>query len=119
MEHVTEERQVGLADYTADHFLPLVGETLVFERPNDGTAPVTEPARMKVLEVKRGPQSPAVRREPFSVLFVMKDQPELGAGLHRLIQAGLEPADLLITRVTVPKYQAIDPAGMYYEVVFG
>lgn len=110
---------MGLADLTADLFTPLVGQTIVFERPPEPDASATEPARMKLLDVSRSAKSPAVRREPFSLLFVMKDQRPLGMGLHRLLHPSFEPADLLVSRVTAPKYEAIDPAGMYYEAVFG
>jgi Domain of unknown function (DUF6916) len=119
MSDTKEMGLVGLADFTADLFAPFTGQTLVFERPSAPDAPAAEPARMLLLEVKRGSPIPGFRRQPFSLLFVMKDQAPLGAGLHRLIHPGIEPSELLVSRVTVPKYQAQDPKGMYYEAVFG
>ena len=119
MSNSTGPEVVRLADFTAEVFEALVGQTLVFERPpSPGPAPA-EPVRMQLLEVRRGHAAPPPLRQPFSLLLVMKDQPPLGMGLHRLIRAGLEPAELLISRVTVPHYQIKDPAGMYYELVFG
>src|SRR5215470_7950613 len=91
MENIAEKGKVGLADFTADMFEPLVGQTLIFERPDSSDTPTLEPVRMKLLEVKRNPKSPAVRREPFSLLFVMKDQPPLGKGLHGLAHPYFEP----------------------------
>ena len=119
MGNVAEEQLVGLADVTASLFEPYLGQTMVFERLVDADGTVSEPAHMTLLEVRRGIKSPAMRREPFSLLFAMKDQSPLGSGLHRLVHLGCEPADLLVSRVNVPKYQAIDPTRMYYEVVFG
>jgi hypothetical protein len=110
---------VSLADFAAEVFEPLVGQTLVFERSSsEGQAPA-EPARMQLLEVHRGHPAPPPLRQPFSLLLMMKDQPPLSMALHRLIHDGLEPAELLISRVTVPHHQVKDPAGMYYELVFG
>lgn len=119
MASVAATGKIGLADFAADRFEALVGQTIVFERPADSGTSAMEAASMRLLEVKRGAKSPAVRREPFSVLFAMKDQPPLGPGLHRLAHPDFEPAELLITRVMAPKYEALDPTGMYYEVVFG
>jgi hypothetical protein len=124
MGNVAEQRDislgvVGLPDFTAELFDPLLGQTVVFERPADPANISLEPARMTLLEVKRGHKSPALRREPFSLFFVLKAQPPLGVGLHRLMQPGFEPTDILVTRVTAPKYEALDPAGMFYEAVFG
>jgi hypothetical protein len=120
MNNVADQALVGLAELTADLFQPYVGQPVVFERPADSdTAEEEPPARMTLLEVHRGTPSPALRRTPFSLLFVMKDQAPLSLGLHRLMFPGCEPADLLLSRVTVPKYQAKDPTGMYYEAVFG
>lgn len=118
MEKVAEQN-VALGDFTADLFMPLIGQKLIFERPADAEVSTTEPARLELLEVKPGKKSPALRREPFSLLFVLKDQEQLGNGLHRLRQPGFEAAELLISRVTAPKYEAQDPAGMFYEAVFG
>ncbi|HTP36316.1 MAG TPA: hypothetical protein VMJ75_29280 [Candidatus Acidoferrales bacterium] len=114
-----EGKKTGLADLTAELFEPFIGQAITFERPAaNGEAPL-EPARMQLLEVKRGHNSPALRREPFSLFLVMKDQPPLGPGLHRLAHSTCESADLLVTRVTAPKYEAADPTGMFYEVIFG
>jgi hypothetical protein len=118
-EERTAEKRVALADLTVEMFVPLVGKTLVFERPAHPDASPVNAVRMKLLEAKRGVKSPAVRREPFSLLFALQDQPPLGLGLHRLLHPDFEPSDLLITRVIAPKYQAVDPEGMYYEAVFG
>lgn len=119
IEIVAEEQLVDLANFTAELFEPCIGQVFVFERPTDSGGAAVEPARMMLLEVRRGVRSPALRREPFSLFFVMKDQAPLSEELHRLVHPGCEAADLLVTRVTAPKYQAMDPAGMYYEAVFG
>jgi hypothetical protein len=115
MGNVADGQIVSVVDFTADLFEPLIGQALVFGRPGEDEAPV----RLNLLEVKRGKKSPAVRREPFSLFFVLKDQAPLGDGLHRLLQPGCEEADLLVSRVTAPRYEALDPTGMFYEAVFG
>jgi hypothetical protein len=115
---VSEQKKIGLADFTADLFEPLIGQTLEFERPEIAGS-VSEPARMTLLEVERSDQLPQMLREPFSLLLALKDQEPLGRGLHRLNLPDCEPAELFIARVTVPKYERKDPASMYYQAVFG
>jgi hypothetical protein len=119
MGAAAQQGKIGLQDFVADLFDPLVGTTLVFERPCGSEPAGQGPARMKLLEVHRGAKPLPALRQPFSLLFVVKDQPPLGTGLHRLVYPGFEPADLFISRVMAPEYQAIDPLGMYYQAVFG
>lgn len=73
---------------------------------------------MRLLQVERSRRHPGLAREPFSLLFVMHDQPPLSWGLHTLVHADFEPCDLLLSRVSVPKHEREDPNGMFYEAVF-
>lgn len=107
--------QVKLEAFSAEMFEPLVGQTLAFQA--DGH-PELPPAHMQLLEVKRGRKSPLFAREPFSLLFSLKDQPPLAECLYGLDNPQFEPAGLLISRVRVPKYERSDPEGQYYEAVF-
>ena len=97
---------VCVAQFSAALFRPHVGDTFVFERPEGGEA------RMQLLEVGGS-------ERPFSLLFVMREGQPLGWGLPRLVRAGFEPCEIFLSRVTVPRYQSADSAGMYYEAVFG
>ena len=96
---------------TADVFEARVGEEFVFE----GAAGAV---RMKLVSLTRFPRHELTDREPFSIIFVLKDQTPLGGGLHRLVHPELEPFDMFLTRVMAPRLQRDDPAGMFYEAVF-
>ena len=102
-----------LDQFTAERFLPYVGDVFLW-RPS-GAAPE---ASMRLLEVERFREQPGLTREPFSLLFVMHDQPPLGRGLHRLVHAEFEACELLLSRVSVPKHEREHPGGMFYEAVF-
>lgn len=98
-----------IANYTADTFLPYVGQVLTFV-PGD--------VRLELIEVKRHSSSgrPAGFREPFALLFALRSADQLGRGLHRIAHDDFEPADWFLTRVLAPER---DPRGAYYEAVFG
>jgi hypothetical protein len=96
---------------TADAFAARVGEEFVFE----GAAGVV---RMKLVSLARFPRHELTDREPFSIIFVLKGQDPLGLGLHRLVHPELEPFDMFLSRVMVPRLQKADPDGMFYEAVF-
>jgi len=100
-------------EFSPELFLPHVGETFVWR-----AADTAAEARMKLLEVERHQRQPGIEREPFSLLFVMHDQPPLGWSLHTLIHSGFQRCDLLLSRVTVPGHEREDPEGMFYEAVF-
>ena len=107
--------QAKLEAFCAELFEPLVGGTLEFRA--DGR-PELPPAHLQLVEVRRNAKSSLFNREPFSLLFSMKDQPPLAACLYALKHAQFEPAGLLISRVRIPKYERIDPEGQYYEAIF-
>jgi len=107
---MTESRQ-GIP-LTADAFEARLEEEFVFGRPEGGEA------RLKLISLRRLPRHELTDREPFSMIFVMKDQEPLGPGLHRLLHPDLESFDMFISRVTVPRLQKADPAGMFYEAIF-
>jgi hypothetical protein len=98
-----------IANYTADTFLPYVGQTLTFD-PGD--------VRLELLEVNRQSSSgrPAGFREPFALLFALRSAEQLGKGLYRIAHDDFEPADWFLTRVLAP---GRDPRLAYYEAVFG
>jgi len=104
---------VPFEEFNAERFLPHVGEIFVWR-----SSGVTKEARLRLLDVERFRHQPGLTREPFSLLFVMHGQPPLGGGLHRLVHDEFEECELLLSRVTVPKYERDDPGGMFYEVVF-
>ena len=98
-----------IANYTADTFLPYVGQALTFD-PGD--------VQLELLEVKRQNSSgrPAGFREPFALLFALRSAEQLGKGLYRIAHDDFEPADWFLTRVLAP---GRDPRLAYYEAVFG
>jgi hypothetical protein len=107
--------QAKLEEFRAEMFQPLVGESLSLTPVGvDGSSDV----QLKLLEVKIGRKSPLFTREPFSLLFALKDQPPLGNCLYGLQHPQFEPAGFLVSRVVAPKYERIDPDAMYYEAVF-
>jgi hypothetical protein len=108
----------GTAPLTADVLEPRVGEEFVFARPANPDGSPAGVVRMRLLELKRLPPHDLTEREPFSMIFVVKDQASLGMGLHRLLHPELEPFDMFLSRVSVPRFQKADPAGMFYEAVF-
>jgi hypothetical protein len=104
-------------DYTADTFVPHVGQTLTFDAPQEGETPARS-VRLQLLEVRR-PQSgsrPAGFREPFSLMFAVADGQPSEKGLHRIAHTDFAPCDWLLTRVHMP---GRDPRMAYYEAVFG
>jgi hypothetical protein len=101
-----------MTEFSADAFLPHVGEVFRWQ------AGAPEARIMRLLDVERYPRRPGLAREPFSLLFVMHDQPPLAGGVYSLLHGEFERCELLLTRVTVPKYECQDPRGMYYEAVF-
>jgi hypothetical protein len=107
-----------MPQFTADIFAAYVGQILEFERPEAREDKPPIPARMQLVEVTRHRMQAGMTREPFSLLFVMRDQPPLSRGLHRLHHDDFEACDLYLERVIAPKYQQSDPMGMYYEAVF-
>ena len=98
-----------IAKYTADTFLPYVGQTLTFDPGG---------VQLELLEVNRQNSSsrPAGFREPFALLFALRSAEQLGKGLYRIAHDDFEPADWFLTRVLAP---GRDPRLAYYEAVFG
>ena len=98
-----------LATYTADTFLPYVGQVLTFDPGG---------VQLELLKVsRRNPgQVPAGFREPFALLFVLRSAEPLGRGLYRIVHDDFEPSEWLVTRVMAPGQ---DPRLAYYEAVFG
>lgn len=103
---------VPFQHFNAGEFLPHVGEIFLWRSP-----PAPD-ARMRLLEVERFRGQPGLARDPFSLLFVMHDQPPLGGGLRTLVHDNFEACELLLSRVTVPRLERQDPGGMFYQVVF-
>jgi hypothetical protein len=101
---------ISLADFTPALFRPHIGGTFVFERREGGAA------SMKLLEVTTRPGSDD---RPFAMLFVLAEGPPLEFGSPRLIREGFEPCEIFFSRVRSPRHEANDPAGIYYEAVFG
>ena len=106
-----------MTEFDADVFLPYVGAMFRWRSgaANGGAPPEAD---MRLHEVERYRLQPGMSREPFSLLFVMRDQPPLVSGLHSLVHSDFEPCELLLSRVTVPEYERADPGAMFYEVVF-
>jgi hypothetical protein len=108
----------GTKPLTADTFEPLVGEEFVFGRPANPDGGFAGLVRMKLASLTRLPLHDLTDRQPFSIIFVLKDQPPLTMGLHRLLHPELEPFDMFLSRVMAPRLQKADPAGMFYEAIF-
>ena len=102
-----------IANYTADTWLPYVGQVFTFESTD-----AARPVQLELLEVKRHSSSgrPAGFREPFALLFALRSAEQLGKGLYRIAHDDFEPADWFLTRVLAP---GRDPRLAYYEAVFG
>ena len=98
-----------IANYTADTFMPYVGQVLMFDPGG---------VHLELLQVSRrtGGQLPAGFREPFALLFTLRSVEPLVRGLHRIVHDDFEPAEWLLTRVLAP---GRDPRLAYYEAVFG
>src|SRR5215467_10885744 len=109
--------RIEIAQFTADIFAGYVGQIIEFERPGVSGDETTSRAHMQLVEVSRHRIQKGLRREPFSLLFVMRGQSPLSYHLHRLHHPHFEACDLHLERVIAPKYQQADPAGMYYEAV--
>ena len=107
--------QVRIEDFRVELFEPLVGQLLSFVRSD---TPEAAPVELKLLEVKKGRKSPMFEREPFSLLFSLKDAPPLEGHLHGLVHPQFESGGLLVSRVFAPKYERLDPDAMFYEIVF-
>lgn len=112
-----EDRTIQFS-LTADALEPRVGEEFVFERPANPDGTPAGVVRMRLASLARLPRHELTERGPFSIIFVLKDQAPLGMGLHRLLHPELEPFDMFLSRVMVPRLQRADPDGMFYEAVF-
>jgi len=108
------EMKYAIEKYTADTFLPCVGQVFTFESAEAARIPV----HLELLEVKRQSSSgrPTGFREPFALLFALRSAEPLGRGFHRITHDDFEPADWFLTRVLAP---GRDPSLAYYEAVFG
>ena len=73
---------------------------------------------MCLIEVTRHLSYGGARREPFSLLFLMKGQHALEGGLHTLVHPEFERCELLLSRITLPPSERKEPDGIYYEAVF-
>ena len=100
-----------ISELTAEALAPYTGQTFVFEGPGGQ-------ACMELVEVRRLRRHVGTFRDPFSLLFVMRDQKPLGLGLPRLIHCDFAPMDVFLQRVTVPERERADAAAMFYEAVF-
>ena len=110
-----------MEQFTADVFAAYRGTNFLF-RSSDRTSAA---AQLELVDIQRSEKlmqdahRPAQHRAPFSLLFVLQDDPPLGAGLHRLEHADFDPCDLLLTRVAVPGHEGGHNTRAFYEAVFG
>lgn len=107
-------RAITIADYRAEMFEALTGESMVLIPVMDGPSAAT----LELVEVRRGAVSPYFERQQFSLLFFLKDQPPLADCLYTIDLPGFAPEGILISRVFAPKYRRLDPDAMIYEAVF-
>jgi hypothetical protein len=107
-----------MQDYTAEVFLPYVGQVLLFEPPADEQGDSADGFSLELLEVRqpRTHNRPDGFRQPFTLLFALRGSRPLGPGCHRIAHHDFEPSEWLLTRVVVPQR---DPGIAYYEAVFG
>jgi hypothetical protein len=116
----------NLKDVTAESFRPYAGRDMVFSRPAIGTGIISPTVKMKLAEVtvhesairieSRNPAKYAKRsREPFSLVFELKEDAPLDEGLHRLMHPDFTGDELFLSQVT-----QLRPDGtLLYEAVFG
>jgi hypothetical protein len=108
---------MGLAQFTARLFVGRVGEVFRLAPSDDARGTAGGPFELELIEVRRaGGGGGEAAREPFALLFALRNRTPLGPGLHRLVHEAFEPDDLFLSRVFVP---GRDPRAVYYEAVFG
>jgi hypothetical protein len=105
----------SLKDFTAEHFHPYEGRSLTFLRPADDPENPGAPVEFQLVAVSALGPSSLGHRAPFSLLFRSVKGETLGRGLPTLIDSGLEPCELFLSRIQPPRGL---PAGIYYEAVF-
>ncbi|HEY3044523.1 MAG TPA: hypothetical protein VGJ39_10885 [Vicinamibacterales bacterium] len=112
--------KVGLAAFTADHFVGRVGEVFRLMPSVESPDASCAPYEVELIDVRRSGKpraaSGAILREPFALLFTLRSRVPLEAGLHRLVHDVFASDDLFLSRVVVP---GRDPRAIYYEAVFG
>jgi hypothetical protein len=116
--HRYVSRGYSITEFTADLFLFRVGELFEWEQPASRDGAGGARARMHLIEVTRQRLYGGARREPFSLLFLMRGQCALERGLHTLVHPAFERCELLLSRVTVSPSESKGPDGIYYEAVF-
>jgi len=109
-----------LSEFTAESFQPYIGATFVFHRAMPDGSPASDSAELELLEVSNPPGGSRNRdprwRQPFSLLFVLRQGSLSTNGLCRMLHGAFEPSDLLLSRVEVRDRPA---SQQYYEAVFG
>ena len=107
MDKVLEKHSLGR--YTSADFEPYVGKVFAFRR-NDG-----ERVELELLQVSPGCARAGSFRQPFSLLFSLRDKQDLGSGLLRLEHEDFEASDWFVNRVSL---LGGDPSIAYCEAVF-
>lgn len=100
--------------YTSDVFTSLVGQVFSFHRSVDASDPAIH---LELVEVDAGaPRAGAAIRQPFSLLFALRDGEATAQSMLYLRHDDFEPCSWFVTRVSIPGRDARTP---YYEAVFG
>jgi hypothetical protein len=115
-----------LENLSAESFQPFAGHTLIFARPVSSGSIVSRTVELKLAKVERheriakieskNPANYGERSRPsFSLLFELKNDEPLSAGLHRLVHGDFDGHQIFLSPVAQPR-----PDGtLVYEAVFG
>jgi hypothetical protein len=115
-----------LSGLTAESFLPLEGQTLVFSRPVPRGSILSQTVELKLVKVDRHERVTRVEaqdagryskraRAPFSLVLELSGSEPLGDGLHRLVHSEFAGHQLFLSQVGQPR----PDGGLLYEAVFG
>ncbi len=116
----------GLENATVESFAPHIGTTFRFLKPSAEGGFLSSTVELSLASVTRHEKitrleacTPATygkrKREPFSLLFELRRQEPLGAGLHEFAQGEFKGCPVFLSRVL----SAGNHAPIRYEAVFG
>lgn len=114
-----------LQEFTPEAFLSHIGQVFSLESNETSQGEFRQPFKLELVEVNTHGMRAAsgkseIRREPFSLLFILQGTMPLGRGLHRLVHEQFALSELFLSRVVAPQRAEQDGAGaVYYEAVFG
>jgi hypothetical protein len=110
----TRHAKISMEEYTGDAFASRVGQVFAFHRTADANDP---PIHLELVDVQSSRhQTMAGGRQPFSLLFVLRDGDATQESTLHLRHDEFERCAWFVNRVTAPERDRKTP---YYEAVFG